>query len=186
MYKFGINRKDGPQSIDGVADTFAACPPNLRHSIDLNGDERIFPTSDFVEKLAELSKNGVPITVHAGEFPGSTESLRDALSIEPARIAHATAVAQDESLLSSIKNQDIVVEITPISNIKRGVVSDRARHHIRRLLDNHVRIVLGNDDPGFFGSTMTDELAALEDMSLTEDDILALNGEINERITYGQ
>lgn len=186
LYKFGINRKDGPQSVSEVAEVFMACPAHLRHSIDLNGDERAFPTVDYVDALSKLSKKGVSITVHAGEFLDSADSLRDAIRIEPFRIAHATAVIQEEDLLTLIKKQDIEIEIAPTSNYRRGAILNKARHHIRRLVNEHVRVVLGNDDPGFFGSTMTDELSSLEQMGMTEDEILALNNDINERVNSGQ
>ena len=38
--KFGVNRKDGIESISTVNEVFNACPEDLRLCIDLNGNER--------------------------------------------------------------------------------------------------------------------------------------------------
>ena len=38
--KFGINRKDGIESVQAVNEVFNACPEDLRLCIDLNGNER--------------------------------------------------------------------------------------------------------------------------------------------------
>lgn len=178
--KYGVNRKDGPESIAAVQEVYQATPDDLRHSIDLNGDEEQFPTLYFIEGFQQLAKKGIPTTVHAGEFMHLEGSLRDAMSMQPTRIAHAVA-AQDDKTARELHSRGITVEVAPTSNLIRGASSSLRYHHLQRLLENDVQVVLGTDDPVFFGNSMTSELYALQEMGLTHDQIVELNQSINDR-----
>jgi len=179
--KFGVNRKDGPASIAAVAASYAACPPELRAGIDLNGDEQQFPTADFVEGFCKLARAGIMTTLHAGEFPGMTDSLRDALRAEPSRIGHAVAAGDSPALLRQLATREITVECAPTSNRVRNVVRSMAEHPIRRFIDEGVPVVFGTDDPGFFRNAMTDELAVLRQAGLSDADITELNALANQQ-----
>lgn len=171
-YKYGVNRKDGPSSIPDVTAAYRACPQELRRAIDLNGDERRYPTDDFVEPLGKLVSAGIPVCVHAGENPGTLPSLEQAMRIEPFRIAHAVAAAGSLAVLRQLSLSGTTVEVAPTSNLHTGAIESIATHPLPRLLDQHVAVVLGNDDPAFFGTTMTDEWNSLRIMGFSEDEVL--------------
>lgn len=173
--KFGVNRKDGPDSVSTVRDVYEACPPELRFGIDLNGDEHQFPTEPFVPAFRGLREHGISTVIHAGEFVDCADSLRAALSAEPTRVAHAVAVTAAPDTLDTMQRQGTVVELAPLSNVQRQAVAALALHPIRRFLERDIPVVLGTDDPAFFGNTIADELEALRGTGLNEDEILLLN-----------
>lgn len=173
--KFGVNRKDGPDSVRMVRDVYEACPPELRFGIDLNGDEHQFPTDPFVPAFRGLREHSIPTIMHAGEFIGCADSLRSALQAEPTRIAHAVAVSVAPDTLDTMVRQETVVELAPLSNIARRAVGTLALHPLRRFLDRDIPVVLGTDDPAFFGNTIADELEALRETGLADDEILLLS-----------
>lgn len=179
--KYGVNRKDGPSTIPAALATYKLTPRDLRAGIDLNGDECQYPSEDFVYGFLGLARAGILTTIHAGEFPYMTDSLRDALRAEPARIGHAIAAGSSPKLIRQLYNNGIIVESAPTSNISRGVVRTMKEHPIRQFLDNGVAVVLGTDDPGFFRNTMPDELATLRQTGMSDDAIAELNVAANHR-----
>jgi len=157
----GVNRKDGPETVGLVASVYEALPEEIALGIDLNGDERAYSTTEFIDAFGRLSANGIPVALHAGEFLDQTESLRTALRARPQRIGHAVAVAADPSLLAGIEKSGATIEVALTSNLSRGVVENVADHPIRSFVERGVPVVFGTDDPTFFGNTMSDEFALL-------------------------
>lgn len=173
--KTGVNRKDGPDSVQTVKNVFFALDPKNRVCIDLNGDEREFPTSTFIEEFSVLASDGIPTSIHAGEHKGFRHSIIDALKMHPARIAHAVAAVEDIAIIQKIIEQGIILEIAPLSNIKTGAVSNLKDHPIKKFLEHDIPIVLGSDDPAFFETTMTSELDALIRTGIDEEKVLEIN-----------
>lgn len=182
-FKYGINRKDGPASIPDVVAAYHECPPDIRLGVDLNGDERRFPTRDFVASLGAVAAAGVDLYVHAGEFEDCEPSLMDALRTNPVRIAHAIAVAKHPGALSALANSGVTVELAPTSNVRIGAVANLRDHPLPAMLDAGVPIVLGNDDPAFFDTTMSDEWRSLLKMGLSETDVAQQFALAQRRIT---
>lgn len=173
--KFGVNRKDGPESVAVVRDVFNATPNDIKAYIDLNGDERKFPTSDFVDPFSRLVSDGIPVSIHAGEYVGLSDSLRKAIAIAPRRIAHAVAMEETEGMISSFIEKGIVLEASLISNLKTGSISEATKHPIKKFIDSGIPIVFGSDNPAFFGTTVSSELECLVSAGVNVDTILELN-----------
>jgi len=173
--KCGVNRKDGPESVSTVRDTYLALTEKYRVGIDLNGDERNFPTAPFIRGFRELASEGITTIIHAGEYPGLIDSLKDALQMHPTRLAHAIAAEKDDAVMQEILKQGILLEIAPTSNIHTQSISVINDHPLKRFIECGVPIVLGNDDPAFFGVSMTDEFNALITAGVNKKDMLAIN-----------
>lgn len=173
--KFGVNRKDGPESVIDVKNTCNAMPSALRFGIDLNGDERLYRTHDFVEPFKQLLAEGIPVSIHAGEYPDLLDSLEEALTIRPTRIAHATALAGNERLFDKMIEANVVVEVCPISNIKTGAVTDTRSHPVTKLIERNIPIIFGSDDPAFFETTLSSELECLENIGIARSKVMELN-----------
>jgi adenosine deaminase len=174
-FKFGVNRKDGPGSVTTVKEVFLACPEELRCAIDLNGDERLFPTSVFVDVFKELSEQSIPTTVHAGEHIETVDSLEEALLMNPARIVHGIAALKDETLIETMADKGIAIEMALTSNIKRGIISDDSPLLYNLFKKYNLAVLPGTDDPAFFGNTMSDEFAKLLAKGLEMEEIGRMN-----------
>jgi adenosine deaminase len=173
--KFGVNRKDGPESISAVKNMFNATPTDIRAYIDLNGDERKFPTSDFVDPFSQLISEGIPITIHAGEYIGLSDSLGKAIAMAPKRIAHAVAMGETEEMINSFIEKGIVLEVSLVSNLKTGAASDITTHPIKTFIASGIPMVFGSDNPGIFGTTVSSELECLANVGVDMDTIIELN-----------
>jgi adenosine deaminase len=177
VYKFGVNRKDGWESVLVVAESFLNCPEYLRCTVDLNGDERIFPTSDFVDAFRELSERGIPTSIHAGEYPEDSVSMRDALEAHPRRIAHGLASLHSEEMLTEMARRNIAVETATISNLQRGLLNTNKPLPIQRFREFGIVALPGTDDPAFFKNHISDEYLAMSSRGIGKEDIIRINSE---------
>jgi adenosine deaminase len=124
------------------------CPSDVV-GIDLAGDEEI----QFPQELPELfraakDKYGLGVTVHAGET-GRPENILSAVrDFRADRIGHGTAAASHPEILQELCENDVCVEVCPISNRLTGALKEGETHPIREFLKSGVPFVICADNPG--------------------------------------
>ena len=144
-------------------------------AIDLAGDEIAYPTSSF-QKLFELAqKKQIPFTIHAGEV-GSKESIISALELNPSRLGHGIQIIKYPDLLKKIKEQKILLEICPTSNVQTNAVLDYQNHPIMKLKKENVIFSINTDNRTVSNITLTEEYQFLEkNFSFTKKDFCIAN-----------
>ena len=130
---------------------------------DVAGDEGSFPLAGPQHSMAaaveEAVQLGLPVTLHAGEWPerfGSLDNLRWAVEKEGVRrVGHGIAFRSDPTLATTIKQRNITLEVCLTSNIGNGFkVASYAVHPVRQLEEAGVAYSLSSDnlllsgDPG--------------------------------------
>ena len=133
---------------------------NMRHGVvawSIGGDEVNNPPEPFAEVYAAARQSGLHVMAHSGEVvgPPSVWGAVDALGCE--RLGHGIRSIDDPALLAHLREREIVLDISPTSNLRTGAVRSMAAHPLRRLFDNGVLVTLNTDDPIFFGTTLNDE-----------------------------
>ena len=144
-------------------------------ALGLTGVEGSFPAQDFVLLREAADDLGIGLVVHAGETGGPDE-VADALDILRAdRIGHGIATVRDADLLARIAAEGVVLEVCPSSNVTLGIVPSLEEHPLRALRDAGVAVTINSDDPPFFSTTLTTELAhAVRLLELDEPRLAAL------------
>lgn len=125
---------------------------------DLAGAEGLYPTRDFSDVFEEARRLSVPFTLHAGEADGP-ESVRTALSFGAARIGHGVRAAEDPSLLKSLRESGICLEICPSSNLQTRVFPSLSDFPIRTFLDAGVRFTICTDNTAVSATSLPEEWA---------------------------
>ncbi len=132
----------------------------------LGGDETNGPAADFAGLFAEVRREGLGVTIHAGEVPrmgakAAAASVRQAVEdCGAARIGHGVAAAADPLLLAELAARRVCVELCPRSNVKTGAVAALKDHPLRAFLDAGVPCCLNTDDRTLFGLDLRGEIAA--------------------------
>jgi adenosine deaminase len=127
-------------------------------AIDLAGDEARFPARMFEEHFRKVRRQGLGITIHAGEADGP-RSVYEALTLCGAdRIGHGIRSVEDPELLDLLRQRQIPLECCITSNVQTSVVASAAAHPIRHLLENGIRATINTDDPGISGIDLDHEL----------------------------
>lgn len=127
--------------------------------LGLTGIEGSVPALEFAHLREAADRLGLGLAVHAGET-GGPDSVRAALDdLRADRIGHGIGVVADEDLLERVVRERTPLEVCPSSNVALSLVPTLEDHPIRRLWDVGANVTVSSDDPPFFSTTLTDELA---------------------------
>jgi adenosine deaminase len=63
----------------------------------------------------------------------------------------------DPTLPDYLREQGVVLDVCPSSNVLTGAAASWEQHSLRQLYDAGVRVTINSDDPTFFRTTITEE-----------------------------
>ncbi|MFC5587203.1 adenosine deaminase [Nitratireductor kimnyeongensis] len=168
-------RHFGARAVEDAARFAAACGHPLVTGFGMAGDERFGNVRDYEKAFAIARDAGLGLTVHAGEF-GGWESVEATLNhIRPTRIGHGVRAAENPDLLARIAEEEVVLEVCPVSNIVLNVYPDYASHPLPDLLKAGCRVTLNSDDPPHFHTSLGQEYeVARDEFGLGDTALLAM------------
>jgi aminodeoxyfutalosine deaminase len=127
----------------------------------LSGPEAGNPPEPFAPWFERARAAGLHSVPHAGELAGP-ESVWGAIrALHADRVAHGVRAIDDPALVAYLAERRIPLDVCPTSNVCLGVVPSLAEHPLRRLHESGVPVTVNSDCPPMFGSTLSDEIAAL-------------------------
>ena len=128
--------------------------------VGLGGEEAKYPPGPFAPAFREAREAGLGSVPHAGEVAG-VESIRGALDLLGAdRIRHGIRAVDDPALVDELADRGLVLDLTPISNVRTGAVSALEQHPLPSLVAAGVRCSISTDDPVMFDTDLTREYEA--------------------------
>ncbi|WP_035983043.1 adenosine deaminase [Leptospira meyeri] len=74
-------------------------------------------------------------------------------------------------VMSKIAQTEAVIECCPSSNLYIGMLESHIDHPITRFLQNDIKLTIGSDDPGLFGTTMPEEYHHAHTAGVSEKDL---------------
>jgi aminodeoxyfutalosine deaminase len=135
-------------------------------AVGLGGEEAYYANELFASAFQEARAAGLGSVPHAGEVVGP-ESVRSAIDLlGPDRIRHGFRAIEDPGLVRELADRGLVLDITPISNVRTGVVPSLEGHPLPRLVDAGVLCSVSTDDPVMFDTDLTREYEAAEALGL--------------------
>lgn len=184
-----------------LAEAWSKKPDSLVVGFDLAGSEGQYPVTFFKEAIEYAKNAGLKVTIHAGETDGSNykpdkkncsifgsvpvaltgaESIKNAIDYGADRLGHAVHLYDDPEVAKLVKDNGIAVESPPKCNVQLGSVESYAKHPIKKMLDDGIKVSLSTDNRTISKTTLTDEYELLyKNNVITDwDDIkkLAMNG----------
>ncbi len=128
--------------------------------ISLGGSESRFPPAPFARAFAIAREGGLRAAPHAGETAGPA-SIRSALDdLGADRLRHGVRAVEDPELLTELAERGIVCDVTPVSNLRTGVVASLADHPLPTMLAAGVKCSVGSDDPVLMQTSLTQDCEA--------------------------
>jgi aminodeoxyfutalosine deaminase len=135
-------------------------------AVGLGGEEARYPNEPFAPAFREARAAGLGSVPHAGEVVGP-ESVRSAIDLlEPDRIRHGFRAIEDPGLVQELADRGLVLDVTPISNVRTGAVASLEEHPLPELVQAGVRCSVSTDDPVMFDTDLTREYEAVEGLGL--------------------
>ena len=135
-------------------------------AVGLGGEEAHYANELFAPAFRAAREEGLASVPHAGEVVGP-ESVRSALDLlEPDRIRHGFRAIEDPGLVRELADRGLVLDVTPISNVRTRAVPSLEEHPLPRLVEAGVRCSVSTDDPVMFDTDLTREYEAAESLGL--------------------
>ncbi len=144
------------------------------------GGER-YPYRELQPLVEEARAAGLGVTIHVGEEGeehGEAEIGEVVEHLRPDRIGHGILAARHPDLMAALREQEIVLEICPTSNLLTRALSgdDALRETFRAFVDHGVLFTIATDGPEMMRTHLRDEFELLERIgALDEDEIAAAN-----------
>lgn len=148
----------------------------------VNEEDRSNEISFYADLLSDCIREhpALRLMLHCGEtlHEGSV-SVPQALALSPVRIGHGFNLYRHAHLEKVIRDNDICMEVCPVSNLELHYIDDLRRHPAIRYFRDGLPVVLASDDPAFQEhENLTDDFfaaAAFWDLSLADLKQLAFN-----------
>ncbi len=154
-------RDTGPVSGMSVVDGLGELKGSNVIGIGIGGSEHKYPPGPYRVVYEKARSYGFRTTAHAGEASGA-ESIWGAINeLKVDRIGHGTRAYEDEKLIEYLKENQIPLEMCPISNVKTGVVNNIDDHPIKDYFNRGLNVFVNTDDPRMFNNSMEDEYLSL-------------------------
>ena len=134
--------------------------------VGLGGLEAQYPPEPYASVFALAKAEGLGSVPHAGEVagPASVRGALDALGAD--RIRHGFRAVEDEALVAELARREIVLDISPVSNVRTGAVGSLAEHPLPKLVAAGVRCSISTDDPAMFDTDLTDDYDAARSLGV--------------------
>jgi aminodeoxyfutalosine deaminase len=138
--------------------------------LGLGGSEDLFPPEPFAPAFAVACAGGLGSVPHAGELAGPA-SVRGALeALHADRLRHGVRAVEDAGLLRELADRRICCDVTPIGNLRMGVIASLAEHPLPRLAAAGVPCSISTDDPALMDTSLEEDCAAAEGLGLRPRD----------------
>lgn len=169
-----VTRNWGVAAADRALDAALSLQEHRIVGFGMGGIETSLRARAFRRVFRRAASAGLGLSCHAGE--GTTpDAVREVVEeLEVRRVGHGIAAAQDEVLMRELRAEGVVLEVCPTSNEKTGVWDPRQPHPLLRLLEFGVPVVLGSDDPAYFGCTLRSEVERVRAWKVDDDVIDAM------------
>ncbi len=154
-----VNRHDPVEEAERVARAASAWAGRGVVGLDLAGNEVEFPADPFRSIFLEAKRDGLGITVHAGEWTGPASVDHAMNEMQADRIAHGVRILEDERLVAMAAERRTCFEVCLTSNLLSGVVHRLEEHPLPRMIEAGLQVTLNTDDPSVCGVQLSDEYA---------------------------
>jgi aminodeoxyfutalosine deaminase len=128
--------------------------------VGLGGLEAQYPPEPYASVFEIAKAEGLGSVPHAGEVAGP-ESVREALhALQADRIRHGFRAIEDPELVAELAERRIVLDVSPVSNVRTGAVASLPEHPLPKLVAAGVQCSISTDDPAMFDTDLTREYDA--------------------------
>ena len=139
----------------------------------LSNDERRGTTSEFAPAFRIAERAGLMLAPHGGELRGP-DHIRTCLDeLHADRLGHGVRAAEDPEVLKRVVEDDVPLEVCPVSNVALGVYTDLTSVPLPTLLEAGATVALGADVPLLFGSRLAGQYATMRAAHDLDDATLA-------------
>lgn len=142
---------------------------------DFAGDEKV-DANKHIKPVVDAAKDAnLQITLHSGEC-NCPHNVVDAINLGATRIGHGVAVRNDKNARDLCREQNILLEVAPTSNVQTNAVASLDEHPLRLFIEEEVPCCVNTDNRTVSNTTLSREYALMADhCALTYAEMKKLN-----------
>lgn len=190
------NIKDSVKAHIDIATHLAAESPGIPNcsivGMDLAGYEHESTRAEYYQAdFTPIHRKGIALTIHAGENDDAEGIWQAIFQLNTRRIGHGLHLYQSESLIRSVINRKIGVEMCPYANyqiIGFSPMADKPEYPVLKYLKAGVQVTINTDNVGISSAGLTDNFMLLPRLvpQITRMDVLQMirNGIEQAFVTY--
>ena len=133
----------------------------------------------FAPLMLKAKQAGLHVTLHSGEenVPEAPQHVRIAVEeLGAERIGHGIYIIRDPGVMDFIKQNNVLLELCPTSNLLTNSVPSIRAHPLRKLMEAGVMVSINSDDPHLFGIDLCHEYDVVHnELGLTLEDFNHIN-----------
>ena len=129
--------------------------------VDLHGFENPAFQPWSADVWSRVHALGKTTKAHAGEFSPADDVRRAVEFLGTRRVQHGLGALGDPAVLAMLREHDVTLDMTPISNVKLRAVPSMREHPIAKFMAAGIRCTVSTDDPMLFGNQLNDDYLAL-------------------------
>ncbi|NWK85001.1 adenosine deaminase [Staphylococcus sp. GSSP0090] len=128
--------------------------------IDFAGPEVGFPTETIEDTIKYGLDLGFNLTLHAGEC-GCIHNVIEGIKLGSKRIGHGVAINQDKAALQFVKENDVLLEMCPKSNIQTKAITGLKALNLPYLLEHGIPFLINTDNRTVTQTSLNEEYELL-------------------------
>jgi adenosine deaminase len=174
-------RRTSPQQVNAaivkaMLETKSRALPLPLVGVDLSDNEFAAEPESFAGFFDALREAGFGTTVHSGLNTSPAHLWRTMKVLKPSRVGHGILALGDQTLVDEMRRRDVHLEVSVLSNWITEAVPTVRDHQLPGLLKAGLSVGVNSDDPGLFGSSLSEEYELLErTFGLSGEDFMAIN-----------
>ena len=137
-----------------------------------------FRYSEYAGLFRRARREGLGLTVHAGEDEGADSVTEVIRHLEPDRIGHGVRATEGRKAMELVEKTGTVLEVCPTSNLNTGVVKDVAsmKKVFGAMKQNRMKFTLNTDGPEMLMTNLRGEIDfLLRNEILEKQDVVDAN-----------
>lgn len=143
--------------------------------IDFAGPEVGFPTVAIEDTIKYGLDKGFNLTLHAGEC-GCMHNVIEGIKLGSKRIGHGVAINQDKQSLQFVKENDVLLEMCPKSNIQTKAITGLEALNLPYLLEQDIPFLINTDNRTVTQTSLNEEYTLLiENKMMTLEQVQYIN-----------
>ncbi len=170
-----VNRMHGMEAAQATLEQAKKHGENII-GMDLADNEADVDFASFSSIFQAARKQGIPVTIHAGEIKGSVSNIELAIDqLGASRIGHGVQVIHDEAIIEKVIQSSVTLELCPTSNYLTSSVDSLKAHPIKKLFDKGVPLTINSDDPAMMEIDLSNEFRVCgETLGMAKEDITTI------------
>lgn len=153
--ELSLMRSEIPE--DEIAKAKDVISYNWFKSLDVCGNEHAASLDKYLPLYQYAKAKSLLLKVHVGEFGTAFDVVKAIDLLELDEVHHGIAAADSKDSMRFIRENRVILNICPTSNIMLQRVENYSSHPIRKLYDAGVHITINTDDLTIFNATVSDE-----------------------------